>query len=70
MSDMNNAAVEIVVRAAPWTAEGVQTVTCRVLADGEVLVMDPIAGHFTRCHRLSRDSQRRIARLAALSVQS
>lgn len=31
--------------------------------DGDVLVWDRIAGYYTRCHGLSRRSQRRIARL-------
>jgi hypothetical protein len=36
----------------------------RVEADGSVLVFDSVAGHYTRCHSLSADAQRRIARKA------
>ena len=36
-----------------------------VEADGSVLVWDEVAGHYTRCHSLSRRAERRIARSVA-----
>jgi hypothetical protein len=37
---------------------------CRV-EDGRVLVWDDVAGHYTRCHSLSKRSESRIAHLAS-----
>lgn len=42
----------------------IETRKCMVDEDGSILVWDNIAGHYTRCHRLSPRTERRIARLA------
>lgn len=51
-----------VVRCRPWTHEGVCTVRVYLDDDGTVHVWDPIAGHYTTCHRLSERTCARIRR--------
>lgn len=56
--------VEMVVKCRPWSCEGVQKARVLIQADGDALVWDDIAGHFTRLHALSPRAMRRIRRLA------
>ncbi len=58
-------AKEITVRCKAFSGEGVRENRVMVDEDGTVRVWDSVAGHYTLCHSLSPDSQRRIARLAA-----
>jgi hypothetical protein len=37
-----------------------------VMLDGEILVFDDLAGHYTRCHSLSARSQARIRQMAGM----
>lgn len=53
------------VRAKVFTGRGIETVLAMVELDGTVKVYDPIAGHYTRCHSISPQTQARIRRLAA-----
>lgn len=51
---------EMTVRCNAY-GDGVRAYRVMVDSDG-VRVWDPIAGHYTLCHRLSAEAQRRIAR--------
>lgn len=56
-------AIEITVRCKPWL--GSAPAEHRVLVDEHcVRVWDPVAGHYTLAHSLSRRTERRICRLA------
>lgn len=57
--------VTLVVRCRPFRCEGVQKVRVLVEADGNVLVWDDAARHYTRLHALSPHATQRIRRLAA-----
>jgi hypothetical protein len=57
----------VTTRARAFSGYGMETVRCRVEADGTVLVWDSVAGHYTNCHGLSASAVRRIRRLAAAS---
>ena len=54
----------ITTRARAFAGRGIENVLCRVDPDGDVLVWDSVAKHYTRCHSLSESAQRRIRRLA------
>ena len=54
---------EIEARAKAFSGEGVRTHRFQV-AGKTVRVWDPVAGHFTRCHCMSRPAIRRIRKLA------
>ena len=56
---MKKHTLETVVKCNAFGRIGTHRV--RVEEDGSVLVWDEVAGHFTRCHRLSRRAERRIA---------
>ena len=56
---------EITCRARAFAGRGVETIRCRLDADGSVLVWDDLARHYTRCHSLGKSAHRRIRRLAA-----
>ena len=43
---------------------GIETIRCRLDADGSVLVWDDVAGHYTHCHSLGQSAIRRIRRIA------
>jgi hypothetical protein len=58
----------ITTRAKAFSGRGVETVQCMVDTDGQMLVYDSVAKHFTRCHSLSKTAERRIRKLAAASV--
>lgn len=55
---------EITIRASAFLFNGVETLRVIVEDDGSVLVMDQVAGHFTRCHSMSLHDQRRCRNLA------
>jgi len=55
----------IIARAKAFAGRPVGEYRFRVDADGDVLVWDDIARHYTRCHSLSESAIRRIRRLAA-----
>jgi len=50
------------IRCRPWTHGGMETVRVLVDPDDTVWVHDEVAGHYTVCHALSPQTQRRIAR--------
>jgi hypothetical protein len=54
----------ITARAKAFTTEGVRSHKMRVEGDGTVQVWDSVAGHYTRCHSLSRRAVARIRKLA------
>lgn len=56
--------VEMIVRCRPWSREGVQKARVLVQSDGDVLVWDDVASHWTRFHSLGPWAIRRIRRLA------
>jgi hypothetical protein len=56
--------VETEARAKAFTNEGVQHHRFRVESNGEVLVWDLVAGHYTTCHSLSDAAKKRIRKLA------
>ena len=56
--------VKIVVRCRPWSGGNVQQARVLIQADGDVLVWDDVAGHYTRLHALGPRAIRRIRRLA------
>jgi hypothetical protein len=39
---------------------------CALDSDGDVLVNDTVAGHYTRCHSLSEAQQNEVRRLASV----
>lgn len=59
-----NATKEImaIVRCKAFSGQGVKNHRVMVECDGSVLVWDVIAGHYTRCHSLSKSTQRKIAK--------
>ncbi len=58
MSHPTKAQIEMTVRCKPW---GQPTKNHRVMVDDvNVRVYDPVAGHFTLCHSLSKASVLRI----------
>lgn len=56
---MTTETINMTIRAKAFAGEGVRTNRVRV-RDGEVLVWDGVAGHYTRLHSLSRSAVRRI----------
>lgn len=54
--------IETTARARFFSGSRIATREVRVYRDGSVLVWDAVAGHFTRCHALSKASERKIAR--------
>lgn len=59
-----NTNTETTVRCRAFSGQGVRAHRC--LISGRVVrVYDPVAGHYTRCHRLSAATQARIARKEA-----
>lgn len=56
---------EITTRAHAFAGRPIEEVRCRVSADGDVLVWDSVAGHYTRVHSLSESAVGRIRRLVA-----
>lgn len=57
--------IEIKARAKAFTGQGVRDHRFYVdLNDGEVLVWDSVAGHYTRCNCLGDAARRRIFKLA------
>lgn len=59
---------EITCRARAFAGRPIESVRCRLDADGAVLVWDSVAGHYTRVHSLSESAIRRIRRLAKEKV--
>jgi hypothetical protein len=55
----------ITTRARAFAGRPIEEVRCRIDSDGDVLVWDRVAKHYTRCHSLTASAQRRIRRLAA-----
>ena len=47
-------------RGKAFASEGPGTYRVLVTSDGDVLVWDSLAGHFTRCHSLSAVAQARL----------
>jgi hypothetical protein len=60
---MATATREVTIRAKAFTGEPMQEYQVRVEDDGDVLVFDAVAGHYTRCHILSQSAQRRARKL-------
>ena len=60
---------EITVRAKAFSSEGVRTHQVMVYGDGTVRVWDAVAGYYTTCHRLSKNAEARIRKLAALDAK-
>ena len=58
---------EITCRARAFAGRGVETIRCRLDADGSVLVWDDLARHYTRCHSLTASAHRRIRRLVKVA---
>lgn len=54
----------ITTRARAFSGRPIETIRCRVDYDGDVLIWDSVAKHYTRCHSLSASASRRIRRLA------
>lgn len=54
---------QITIRAKAFTGRGIETVRVLVDSDGTIRVWDSVAGHYTRCHILSRSAQARIRKL-------
>ena len=64
MVQPTKAMVEMTVKAKAFTGEGVRE--HRVMVDDvNVRVWDPVAGHFTLCHALSKGAIKRIIAKAA-----
>lgn len=59
---------EITARAKAFSGRGIGTYRFAVDADG-VRVWDAVAGHYTRCHSLSREAEKRIVRKAAAQAK-
>lgn len=53
----------ITTRVRAFAGRPIEPVRCRVDQDGDVLVWDRVARHYTRCHSLGQSAQRRIRRL-------
>lgn len=64
MPTTTTTATETTVRCRAFTGQGVRTHRC-LISGRTVRVHDPIAGHYTTCHRLSAATQARIARQEA-----
>ena len=58
---------EITARVKAFTNHGIGTYRILVEADGDILVYDSIAGHFTRCHALTPAQIKRLRKLAGWS---
>ena len=55
------AKIEVVVKARAFSSESARNYRfCVDLSDNEIMVWDRVAGHFTKCHRLSVSAKRRI----------
>ena len=65
-ADMSPGSVQLLARCRPWRAVGVGRHYVAIETDGSVLVWDPLAGHFTRCHSLGRSALARFRRHARL----
>lgn len=59
-----NTAATLTVRARAFAGQGVRTHEVTVHADGTIRVWDAVAGHYTTCHSLSRQTQARIRKQA------
>lgn len=59
MKTATKAQVEMVVRCKAFSGEGVKDHRVRV-DDVNVRVQDPVSGHFTLCHSLSKATVKRI----------
>ena len=57
----------ITTRARAFAGRPIEPVRCRVDSDGDVLVWDRVAKHYTRCHSLTASAQRRIRRLVKVA---
>ena len=55
---------KITARAKAFSNEGIKTHQFSVDADGTVRVWDSVAGHYTRCHILSKSAETRLRKLA------
>ena len=55
---------KITARAKAFSGEGVREHRFLIDADGTVRVWDPLAGHYTTFHAMSKATQKRIAKLA------
>jgi len=62
--DRRRGQVRLVARCRAFAGEGARENRILVEDDGSVLVWDPVAGAYTRCHALSPRTQRRLAALA------
>ena len=58
----------ITIRARAFTGSTVRPVRCLVEPDGTVRVWDSVAGHWTTCHALTADAQRRARKAAGVSA--
>lgn len=62
--DRRRGQVRLTARCRAFAGEGARENRILVEDDGSVLVWDPVAGAYTRCHALSPRTQRRLAALA------
>lgn len=60
---------EITMTCRPFARFGRGAHRIWVSADGEVLVYDLVAGHYTRCHSLSAGSMARARGIARLTAE-
>lgn len=60
--------ITVTVRCRPFSGFPRDEYRCIVESDGNVLVWDSIAGHYTRCHSLSARDLGAIRREAAKNV--
>lgn len=56
--------VEMGYRGRIWAGGPIETAAVAVEKDGTVLVHDPVAGHWTTCHSISRRGLRQIRQVA------
>lgn len=58
---------KIDIRAKAFSGEGIRKHRVLVENDGSVLVWDSVAGHYTRCHSLSRSALLRARKIAKIA---
>lgn len=54
----------VTIRARAFSGDGLRKHQCLVDTDGTVRVWDPVAGHYTACHRLSAKAKAKARKLA------
>ena len=64
---MTTTATKVIARAKAFSNEGAKRHIFQVEPNGEVLVWDSVAGHYTTCHALSKAAMKRIREIAQSS---